>query len=129
MQIYAVITSTKLVMKLKLVSLESGSSLSNDAIFVSIRCIVWKIFAFKTTPLKNDTFQPDENELKMWLSMRSISFHVPQAKEQILLYKFPAQASLMVDPARPCVPNDRYSYLMVEFWRALRYTTVVSFST
>ena len=26
--------------------------------------------------------------------MRSISFHVPQAKEQILLYKFPAQASL-----------------------------------
>jgi hypothetical protein len=44
--------------------LESGSSpLSNDAISVSIRCIVWKIFAFKTTPLKNDTFQPDENEL------------------------------------------------------------------
>ena len=31
---------TKLVMKLKLVSLESGSSLSNDAISVSIRCIV-----------------------------------------------------------------------------------------
>jgi hypothetical protein len=31
--------------------------------------------------------------------MRSISFHVPQAKEQILRYKFPAQASLMVDPA------------------------------
>jgi hypothetical protein len=50
-------------MKLKLVSLESGSSpLSNDAISVSVRCIVWKIFAFKTTPLKNDTFQPDENE-------------------------------------------------------------------
>jgi hypothetical protein len=47
-------------MKLKLISLESGSSpLSNDAISVSIRC---KIFAFKTTPLKNDTFQPDENE-------------------------------------------------------------------
>jgi hypothetical protein len=70
MQIYAVIT-TKLVMKLKLVSLESGSSpLSNDAISVSIRCIVWKIFAFKTPPLKNDTFQPDENELildgSMW---------------------------------------------------------------
>jgi hypothetical protein len=63
MQIYAVIMSTKLVMKLKLVSLESGSSLSNDAISVSIRCIVWKIFAFKTTLLKNDTFQPDENEL------------------------------------------------------------------
>jgi hypothetical protein len=64
MQIYAVITSTKLVMKLKLVSLESGSSpLSKNAISVSIRCIVWKIFAFKTTPLKNDTFQPDENEL------------------------------------------------------------------
>ena len=61
MQIYAVITSTKLVMKLKL---ESGSSpLSNDAISVSIRCIVRKIFAFKTTPLKNDTSQPDENEL------------------------------------------------------------------
>jgi hypothetical protein len=65
MLIYAVITSTKLVMKLKLVSLESGSSPhSNDAISVSIRCIVWKIFAFKTTPLKNDTFQPDENELR-----------------------------------------------------------------
>jgi hypothetical protein len=64
MQIYAVITSTKLVMKL--VSLESGSSpLSNDAIPVSIRGIVWKIFAFKTTPLKNDTFQSDENELKL----------------------------------------------------------------
>ena len=39
--------------------------------------------------------------------MRSISFHVPQAKEQILLYKFPAQASLMVDPASPCAPNHR----------------------
>jgi hypothetical protein len=65
MQIYAVITSTKLVMKLKLVYLESGSSpLSNDAISVSIRCIVCEIFAFKTTPLKNDTFQPDENELR-----------------------------------------------------------------
>jgi hypothetical protein len=52
----------------------------------------------------------------MWLSMRSISCHIPQAKEQILLYKFPAQASLMVDPAAsPCAPNDRYSYLMVEF--------------
>jgi hypothetical protein len=64
MQIYAVTTSTKRVMKLKLVSLESGSSpLSNDAISVSIRCIVRKIFAFKTTPLKNDTFQPNENEL------------------------------------------------------------------
>jgi hypothetical protein len=49
----------------------------------------------------------------MWLSMRSISFHVPQAKEQMLLYKFPAQASLMVDPASPRAPNDRYSYLMV----------------
>jgi hypothetical protein len=41
----------------------------------------------------------------MWLSMRSISSHVPQAKEQILLYKFPAQASLMVDPASPRAPN------------------------
>jgi hypothetical protein len=46
---------------------------------------------------------------KMWLSMRSISFHVPQAKEQILLYKFPAQARLMVDPASPRAPNDKYS--------------------
>ena len=36
-----VFTSTKLVMKLKLVSLQSGSSpLSNDAISVSIGCIV-----------------------------------------------------------------------------------------
>ena len=48
----------------------------------------------------------------MWLSMRSISSHVPQAKEQILLYKFPAQASLVVDPASPRAPNDKYSYLM-----------------
>ena len=55
------------------------------------------------------------SRFKMWLSMRSISCHVPQAKEQILLYKFPAQASLMVDPASPRAPNDRYSYLMVEF--------------
>ena len=39
--------------------------------------------------------------------MRSISFHVPQAKEQILLYKFPAQASLMVDPASLCALNHR----------------------
>jgi hypothetical protein len=70
MQIYAVITSTKLVMKLKLVSLESGSSpLSNDAISVSIRRIVWKIFAFKTTLLKNDTFQPDENELIIFIQI------------------------------------------------------------
>ena len=61
--------------------------------------------------------------------MRSISFHVPQAKEQILLYKFPAQASPTVGPASPRAPNDKYSYLMVEFWRALRYTAVVSFST
>ena len=45
----------------------------------------------------------------MWLSMRSISFHVPQAKEQILLYKFTAQASFMVDPASPRSPNDKYS--------------------
>jgi hypothetical protein len=40
----------------------------------------------------------------MWLSMCIISFHVPQAKEPILLYKFPActkQASLTVDPASP----------------------------
>jgi hypothetical protein len=50
----------------------------------------------------------------MWLSVRNISFHVPQAKEQILLYKFPAQASLMVDPASPRAPNDRYSYLIVD---------------
>jgi hypothetical protein len=63
----------------------------------------------------------------MLLSMRSISFHVPQAKEQMLVYKFTAQASLMVDPASPRAPNDRYSYLMVEFRRALRYTAVVSF--
>ena len=52
------------------------------------------------------------NTLQNVLSMRS---HVPQAKEQILLYKFPAQASLMVDPASPRAPNDKYSYLMVEF--------------
>jgi hypothetical protein len=64
-----VITSTKLVMKLKLVSLESGSSpLSNDAISVSIRCTVWKIFAFKTTPPKIVTFRPDENELRVNVS-------------------------------------------------------------
>jgi hypothetical protein len=64
MQIYASKSLTKLGMKLKLVSLESGSPpLSNDAISVSVRCIVWKIYAFKTTPLKIDTFQPDENEL------------------------------------------------------------------
>jgi hypothetical protein len=31
------------------------------------------------------------------------------------LYKFPAQASLTVDPASRRVPNDRYSSLMVEF--------------
>jgi hypothetical protein len=60
--------------------------------------------------------------------MRSISFHVPQAKKQILLYKFPAQASLMVDPASPRAPNDIYCYLMVEFWRALRYTALLSLS-
>jgi hypothetical protein len=45
----------------------------------------------------------------MWLSMRSISFRVPQAKEQILLYKFLAQASLMVGSASPRAPNDKYS--------------------
>ena len=39
--------------------------------------------------------------------MRSILFYVPQAKEQILLYKFPARASLVVDPASPRAPNDR----------------------
>ena len=39
--------------------------------------------------------------------MLSILFHVPQAKEQILLYKFPAQASLTVDSASPRAPNDR----------------------
>jgi hypothetical protein len=38
-----------------------------------------------------------------------ISFHVPQAKEQMLLYKFPEKASLMVDPASPRAPNDQYS--------------------
>jgi hypothetical protein len=75
MQIYAVITSTKLVMKLKLVSLESGSSpLSNDASSVSIRCIVWKIFAFKTTPLKNDTFQPDTSSSLKKAIFRSHKF-------------------------------------------------------
>jgi hypothetical protein len=64
MQIYASYYINQTWMKLKLVSLESESSpLSNDAISVSIRCIVWKIFAFKTTPLKNATFRPDENEL------------------------------------------------------------------
>jgi hypothetical protein len=67
------LTSTKLVMKLKLVSLESGSSLSNDAIFVSIRCIVSKISAFKTTPLKIATFRPDENEVTVALRFYSIS--------------------------------------------------------
>jgi hypothetical protein len=41
--------------------------------------------------------------------MRNLSFHVPQAKEQILLNKFPAQASLTVDPASPRAPNDIYS--------------------
>jgi hypothetical protein len=77
MQIYAVITSTKLVMKLKLVTLESGSSpLSNDAISVSIRCIVWKIFAFKTTPLKIDTFRPDENELSTQLGSLSVNVQI-----------------------------------------------------
>jgi hypothetical protein len=45
----------------------------------------------------------------MWLSMGSISFRVPQAKEQILLYKFLAQASLMVGSASPRAPNDKYS--------------------
>jgi hypothetical protein len=45
----------------------------------------------------------------MWLSMRSISFRVPQAKEHILLYKFLAQASLMVGSASPRAPNDKYS--------------------
>jgi hypothetical protein len=64
MQIYRVITSTELVMTLKLVLLESGSSLLlNDAISVSIQCIVWKIFAFNTTPLKIATFRLDDNEL------------------------------------------------------------------
>ena len=51
----------------------------------------------------------------MCLSMRSISFHVPQAKEQILLYKFPAQASLTVGPASPRAPNEKYSHSIVEF--------------
>jgi hypothetical protein len=64
MQIYVSKSLTKLGMKLKLVSLEIGSPpLSNDAISVSVQCIVWKINAFKTTPLKIATFQPDENEL------------------------------------------------------------------
>jgi hypothetical protein len=65
-----------------LVSLESGSSpLSNDAISVSIRCIVWKIFAFKTTPLKNDTFQPDENELKhRWKCVQARRFKINCSK-------------------------------------------------
>ena len=41
MQNYASNSLTKLGMKLKLVSLESGSPpLSNDAISVSVRCIV-----------------------------------------------------------------------------------------
>jgi hypothetical protein len=89
MKISAVITWTKLVMKLKFVSLESGSSpLSNDAISVSIRCIVWKIFAFKTTPLKNDTFQPDENELNRsaWKSQ----FFLKSPKNRIISQRFKA---------------------------------------
>jgi hypothetical protein len=52
----------------------------------------------------------------MWLGMRGISFHVPQAKEQILLYKFPECTSKfdgmtveLVDPASPRAPNDSYS--------------------
>jgi hypothetical protein len=40
-----------------------SSPLLNDAISVSIRCKVWKICAFKTTPLKIATFRPDDNEL------------------------------------------------------------------
>ena len=40
--------------------------------------------------------------------MRSISFRVPQAKEQILLYKFLAQASLMVGSASPRAPNAAF---------------------
>ena len=63
MRNYASNSLTKLGMKL--VSLESGSPpLSNDAISVSVRCIVRKIYAFKTTPLKIAAFRPDENELR-----------------------------------------------------------------
>ena len=66
MQMYASKSLTKLGMKLKLVSLVSGSPpLSNDAISVSVRCIVRKIYVFKTTPLKIATFRLDENELSM----------------------------------------------------------------
>ena len=53
--------------------------------------------------------------------MRSISFHVPQAKEQILY-------TSKFDPASPRAPNDRYSNLMVEFWRAPEVHGLLSLS-
>ena len=65
----------------------------------------------------------------VWLSIRNMSIHVPQAKEQVFLYKLveckrPRMTGL---PAIPRAPNDKYSYLFVEFTPELRLVSLSRF--